>query len=163
MKVRFLPALLAPLIACACHQNMVDQPRYDDYERAPLFGDGMASQPPPPGTVPIDAPDRAAASQRPPMTLALLERGRERFGIYCSMCHGYDGLGDGIVPARGFPRPPSYLEPRLVAAPAAHFYDVISNGYGAMYGYADRVEPADRWAIAAYIRALQIAGGAHVP
>jgi mono/diheme cytochrome c family protein len=97
------------------------------------------------------------------MTPALIERGRERFGIYCSMCHGYDGRGDGIVPARGFPHPPSYLEPRLVAAPAAHFYDVISNGYGAMYGYADRVEPADRWAIAAYIRALQIAGGAHVP
>jgi mono/diheme cytochrome c family protein len=78
-----------------------------------------------------------------------------RFGIYCSPCHGYDGYGDGIIVARGFPHPPSFHGARLRAAPAKLFFDTITNGYGVMYSYADRVEPADRWAIVAYIRALQ--------
>jgi mono/diheme cytochrome c family protein len=73
--------------------------------------------------------------------------------LFC--CHGLAGDGDGIVPARGFPHPPSYAEPRLVAAPPSYIVDVITNGHGVMYPYADRVSPADRWAIAAYIRALQ--------
>lgn len=153
-------ALLPLLLLAGCDQNMVQQPRYDEYERWPLTADNSAMQAPPEGTVAQDAPAHAAATERPPLTPALLARGRERFEIYCSMCHGYDGRGDGIVPARGFPKPPSYLEPRLVKAPVAHFYDVISNGYGVMYSYADRVSPRDRWAIAAYIRALQAAGGA---
>ena len=117
-------------------------------------------KPPPAGTVAQDAPLRAAETVRPAITQDLLARGRQRFDIYCSMCHGYDGRGDGIVPARGFPRPPSYLAARLVAAPTAHFYDVMTNGYGVMYSYADRVSPRDRWAIAAYIRVLQRAGDA---
>ena len=90
------------------------------------------------------------------LTAALLARGRERFDIYCSPCHGLDGQGDGMVVQRGFPRPPSYLEPRLLAAPAGTFYDAITKGYGVMYSYASRVEPRDRWAIVAYIRALQL-------
>jgi mono/diheme cytochrome c family protein len=89
------------------------------------------------------------------VTAALLKRGRERFDIYCSPCHGLDGRGDGMVVTRGFPRPPSYFEPRLLAAPATTFYDAITKGYGVMYSYAARVEPRDRWAIVAYIRALQ--------
>jgi mono/diheme cytochrome c family protein len=89
------------------------------------------------------------------MTLPLIERGRERFNINCAPCHGFAGDGDGMIVSRGFPQPPSYHIDRLRSAPDGHFYDVISNGYGVMYSYADRVEPRDRWAITAYIRALQ--------
>ena len=91
----------------------------------------------------------------PPLTLALLRRGQERFRIYCTPCHSERGDGNGMVVQRGFPPPPSYHTDRLRQAPVQHFYDVITNGYGAMYGFADRVQPTDRWAIAAYIRALQ--------
>jgi mono/diheme cytochrome c family protein len=91
-----------------------------------------------------------------PRTLAVLKRGQERFGIFCAPCHGFAGHGDGMVARRGFPNPPSYHIDRLRNAPDAHFFDVITNGYGAMYPYADRVPPNDRWAIVAYIRALQL-------
>lgn len=151
---------LAVLALAACDQNMVQQSRYDVYEETELFPHGMVMQPPPEGTVARDTPQRLAATVRPPITRALLERGRERFAIYCSVCHGEDGRGHGPVVERGFPQPPSYLEPRLIAAPAAHFYEVITDGYGVMYSYADRVPPQDRWAIAAHIRVLQNAGGA---
>src|SRR5438067_9614077 len=90
------------------------------------------------------------------LTPQLLARGRERYDIYCSMCHGRTGNGNGMIVQRGFPVPPSYHIDRLRNAPIGHFYDVITNGYGVMYSYAARVEPADRWAIAAYIRALQL-------
>ena len=85
----------------------------------------------------------------------VLDRGRERYNIYCTPCHGLNGYGDGMVVKRGFPPPPSYHIARLKTAPIGHFYDVISNGYGAMYSYAARVPPEDRWAIAEYIRVLQ--------
>jgi len=98
----------------------------------------------------------AATSMPLPSTLELMRRGRERFEIFCSPCHGVLGDGDGIVARRGFPHPPSYHEARLRAAPDRHFYEVISNGYGLMYAYGDRIEPRDRWAIVAYIRALQL-------
>ena len=91
----------------------------------------------------------------PPVTLALIERGQDRFGIYCTPCHSELGDGNGMIVQRGFPAPPSYHIDRLRAAPVQHFYDVITNGYGVMYSFAYRVQPADRWAIAAYIRALQ--------
>jgi mono/diheme cytochrome c family protein len=91
-----------------------------------------------------------------PITLATLERGRERFDIYCSPCHSKAGDGDGMVVRRGFPAPPSYHIDRLRNAPDAHFFSVITNGYGAMYSYADRTTVDDRWAIVAYIRALQL-------
>ncbi len=88
--------------------------------------------------------------------MALLQRGRERFDVYCSPCHSVVGDGDGMVVRRGFPAPPSYHIERLRAAPDHHFYDVITHGYGVMYPYGDRVAPDDRWAIVAYIRALQL-------
>lgn len=91
-----------------------------------------------------------------PITPALLARGRERFNIYCAPCHSQAGDGDGMVVRRGFPAPPSYHTDRLRNAPDSHFYEVISNGYGVMYPYADRIAPEDRWAITAYIRALQL-------
>jgi mono/diheme cytochrome c family protein len=152
--MRLAVVLFAALALAAC-RNMVQQPRYDASEDSPLFDDGMAMQHPPEGTVARDAPQRQAAAQRPPLTMALVERGRERFGIYCVPCHAADGSGQGIVPSRGFPHPPDFRSARLRAAPVSHFYEVITDGYGVMYSYADRVEPADRWAIAAYIRALQ--------
>jgi mono/diheme cytochrome c family protein len=93
--------------------------------------------------------------QAPPVTLALLERGQQRFRIYCTPCHSELGDGRGMIVQRGFPPPPSYHIDRLREAPVQHFYDVITHGYGAMYPFADRVQPRDRWAIAAYIRALQ--------
>jgi len=95
------------------------------------------------------------APQAPALTPALLERGQERFRIFCTPCHSELGDGHGMIVHRGFPPPPSYHTQRLRDAPVQHFYDVITNGYGAMYPFADRVQPADRWAIAAYIRALQ--------
>ena len=91
-----------------------------------------------------------------PLTAATLARGQERFNIYCSPCHSEAGDGDGMVVRRGFPHPPSYHSERLRYAPDAHFFSVITHGYGAMYSYADRIEPDDRWAIVAYIRALQL-------
>ena len=92
----------------------------------------------------------------PPVTLALLERGQEQFRIYCTPCHSELGDGNGMIVQRGFPRPPNYTEAKLLRAKPQHFFDVITKGYGVMYSFADRVKPADRWAIASYIRALQL-------
>jgi mono/diheme cytochrome c family protein len=91
-----------------------------------------------------------------PLSAELLARGRERYSIYCAVCHGADGYGRGIVVRRGFPAPPSYHDPRLRNAPVGHFFEVMTRGFGAMYPYADRLDPHDRWAVAAYIRALQV-------
>jgi mono/diheme cytochrome c family protein len=91
-----------------------------------------------------------------PITPQLLHRGQQRFDIYCAPCHSRAGDGDGMIARRGFPHPPSYHTDALRNAPDSHFYDVITNGYGAMFPYADRVAPQDRWAIVAYIRALQL-------
>jgi len=92
----------------------------------------------------------------PPITLALLQRGQERFDIYCAPCHSVAGDGDGFIARRGFPHPPSYHTDALRAAGDAHFYAVITDGYGAMYSYASRLTPEDRMAVVAYIRALQL-------
>jgi len=104
-----------------------------------------------------------AAEAPPPVTAELLARGRERYDIFCAPCHGLTGQGEGRVVQRGFPQPPSYLSARLRQAPGRHVFDVITNGYGVMYPYADRVPVADRWAIVAYVRALQAADPAVAP
>jgi len=91
-----------------------------------------------------------------PVTKELIERGQNRFNIYCIVCHGPLGNGDGMVVRRGFPKPPTYHDDRLRNAPVGHFFDVMTNGWGKMPSYAAQVDPADRWAIVAYIRALQI-------
>jgi mono/diheme cytochrome c family protein len=96
------------------------------------------------------------ALKPPPLTLALLQRGQQRFRIDCTPCHSELGDGHGMIVQRGFPAPPSYHSDRLRQAPTQHFYDVMTNGFGAMYSFAGRVSPQDRWAIAAYIRALQL-------
>ncbi|MGO4567625.1 cytochrome c [Rhizobium sp. 2YAF20] len=152
--------LLSPLLLAAC-DDMNRQPRYDSYEKSTLFADGKALQAPPEGTIARDDPGEAAAlAKRPAMTPELLKRGQERFGIYCAPCHDAGGYGNGIVPARGFPHPPSFHIDRLRNAPSRYFVDVITNGHGVMYSYADRISPSDRWAIAAYIRALQLSQNA---
>ena len=140
---------------------MAKQPRYDPYDEAALFPDNKVLQAPPPGTVARDDPAwHLSYGERPPLTQALLARGHASYDIYCSPCHGYAGDGGGIVPSRGFPQPPSFHSERLRRAPSRHFFEVVTNGYGVMYSYARRVAPADRWAIAAYIRALQVSQGA---
>jgi mono/diheme cytochrome c family protein len=144
------------LVLGAC-DNMANQPRLKPYEVK--YG-AQIDWPvkPVPNTV---ARDDAANPPAPPaLTMALLERGQQRFNIDCSPCHGRSGQGDGTIVQRGFPHPPSYFSEKLRDAPNQHFYDVITHGYGVMYPYADRVEPADRWAITAYIRALQASASA---
>jgi mono/diheme cytochrome c family protein len=159
---RFL--LLPLLLLAACDDlSMTRQKRYDVYRRANLWSDGAEARTPPDGTVQQGAlAGDAALDTPPPVDGALLQRGRERYDAICTPCHGLTGHGDGMIVARGFPKPPSYHEDRLRAAPARYFVDVITHGYGAMYRYANRVEPRDRWAIAAYIRALQLSQGARV-
>lgn len=153
---RLVPALLMCIAVAGCGQNMTDQPKYHEYEPAPLFRNDRVLQAPVPGTVARGALERErAASERPPITPALLARGSERFDVFCAPCHARTGDGNGMIVQRGMPRPPSYHIDRLRAADDRHFFDVITNGYGAMYSYASRVPPRDRWAIVAYIRALQ--------
>jgi mono/diheme cytochrome c family protein len=152
-------AALAGLVA-GCDE-MGRQPRAAVYRGSALFPDGSAVQPPPSGTIPrgqglLDATLRA----RPAMTPQLVARGQDRYRIFCQPCHDPAGYGDGAIPARGFPHPPSLHEARLVRAPSAYLVQVIGDGHGAMYGYADRIPAADRWAIAAYIRALQLSQAA---
>lgn len=155
-----LLAVFAVTLA-ACGQSMTDQPRYDTYEKASTFADGTSAQLPPEHTVSQSALAYADAAATPPkVTEALVERGHQRFDIYCSPCHGLAGYGDGMIVQRGFPAPPSFHSDRLRKAPASHFFDVMTKGYGIMYSYASRVEPRDRWAIVAYIRALQLSQNA---
>ncbi len=171
-------AIAAPIALCACRQGMYNQPRLKPLREEALFANGQSARPLPPHTVSRDAsPMTPEFTGREadgtlinalPIALkpneemrAFLERGRERFEIYCAVCHGYTGAGNGMIVQRGFPQPPSFHVERLRNAPIGHFYDVITNGYGVMYSYAARVpEPRDRWAIAAYIRALQLARNA---
>jgi mono/diheme cytochrome c family protein len=155
--MRILLSLSTALLLAACNDiSMTQQKRYDTYGPAALFPDGTEAQALPPGVVAQDDLDRDHQSAKPPPVDAkLLARGQQRYDIYCSPCHGLSGDGDGMIVRRGFPAPPSYHSARLRAAPAQHFFDVITKGYGVMYSYAARVEPRDRWAIVAYIRALQ--------
>jgi mono/diheme cytochrome c family protein len=149
----FVALAACGLALAGCGLSMTEQRKLKTYAPTSLWPDGTSARPLPANVV---AQGAAAEQKPPPVTTALLERGRQRFDIFCSPCHGLAGDGDGVIVARGFPRPPSYHEDRLVAAPAQHFYDVMTSGYGVMFSYADRVPPHDRWAIAAYIRALQL-------
>jgi mono/diheme cytochrome c family protein len=153
------PAILiaVALGLAGCDQNMTSQPKYAEYEPAPLFRNGQTLQTPVPGTVARD--DFARAEQiatKPPLTLQLLARGRDRFDIFCAPCHDRLGDGDGMIVQRGMPRPASLHDDHLRQASDQHLFDVITHGYGVMYAHGDRVPPRDRWAIVAYIRALQL-------
>jgi mono/diheme cytochrome c family protein len=160
------------LLASACRNDMHDQPRYKPLASTHFFADGRASRPTIEDTVARGQLhlDQARYTGKVngkdieffpiKITRDDVARGQERFNIYCSPCHGRLGNGHGMVVARGLRQPPSYLDPRLVTAPLGHFFDVMTNGYGAMYSYASRVAVDDRWRIAAYIRALQLSEGA---
>lgn len=145
-----LPILLMLGLVAGC-DKMANQKKQLPYEISPEQTSNPDIEPP----AGIVARDEEPPPKPPVVTLALLQRGQDRFNIYCSPCHGRVGDGHGMIVERGFPAPPSYFLDRLLAAPSQHFYDVITNGYGAMFSYADRVAPEDRWAIVAYIRALQ--------
>lgn len=159
------------LLVCAgCRQDMHVQPRYNPFDAADFFEDGQSARMPVAGTIPrgdlrlgpqellyTGKVNGALADAFPfPVTRADLDRGRERFNIYCEPCHGLSGDGDGMIVQRGFRRPPSLHMDRLRAAPAGRFFDVITNGFGVMYPYGYRVPTRDRWVIVAYIRALQL-------
>jgi mono/diheme cytochrome c family protein len=149
--------LLALLVLTGCDdQSMRQQNRYDTYAPSKFWANGSEAQPLPQGVIAqADAERTRQVKNPPPVDKSLMQTGRENFEIFCSPCHGLGGDGDGMIVQRGFPAPPSYHIDRLRAAPAQHFFDVITDGYGVMYSYAARVSPRDRWAIIAYIRALQ--------
>ncbi len=177
--MRIAPLLLLFTLLAGCEQakqDMYDQPKYKPFAASPLFSDGSSARPLPQNsvmhamgpfsgtssgrigeeTVQRNREAENAKSIPYPITMQLLKRGQDRFAIYCEPCHSPAGDGDGLIARRGFPHPPSYHTDRLRQADDRHFYDVITHGYGIMYPYADRVEPPDRWAIVAYIRALQL-------
>ena len=162
MKHKFAILVALAMSLAACDQNMEIQPKYSQYSRAPLFRGGVLRRPPA-GTVARDDLARDAEIRtRPPLTAELFTRGQERFEIFCRPCHGQTGDGNGIIVQRGMPHPTSYHDDRLRTADDQHFFDVMTNGYGAMYSYASRVPPRDRWAIVAYIRALQLSRHASI-
>ena len=152
------------------------QPRYNPYDPTDFFGDGQSARQPVAGTFPRGeltlGPQEllytGKVNGQPseafpfPVTQEIVERGRERFNAFCSPCHGFAGDGDGMIVQRGFRRPPSFHEERLRAAPAGHYFDVITNGFGAMYPYGYRVAPRDRWAVIAYVRSLQLSRQASI-
>lgn len=164
----------AAFVLFGCRMDMHVQPKYLPYEQTDFFGDGRSERQPVPGTVArgqlrtdelfyTGRENGVTVDKFPfPITRADLERGRERYNVYCTPCHDYTGTGRGMIVKRGFPQPPSYHIQRLREAPVGHFYDVMTNGFGAMYSYAARIEPADRWRIAAYIRVLQLSQNAKI-
>ena len=154
----------AALTLAGCDLTMTKQPKYGPQATAALFADGTSAQAPPEGTVAQDTQALIqAASTPPPVTLALVERGHERHDIFCKPCHGVSGAGDGTIVARGFPPPPPYWDARVASATPARLFDVITHGYGVMYPYAERIPPTDRWAIVAYVRALEVAHAQGAP
>jgi mono/diheme cytochrome c family protein len=159
---RWLGVMIALGMLIGCDE-MSHQKRYDSNESSALFKDGKSLQAPPDRTLARDDTAwTAALMQRPAITGELVRRGQERYGIYCMPCHDAAGYGHGTVPNRGFPQPPSYHDARLRSVGSDYIVDVITKGHGVMYSYADRVTPSDRWAIAAYIRALQLSQNAPV-
>jgi hypothetical protein len=159
---------LAGSLLAGCRLDMHVQPKYLPEQPTDFFGDGRSERQPVPGTVArghlrlnellYTGKENGLVVDKFPfvITRADLERGRERYNIYCSPCHDYTGSGRGMIVRRGLPPPPSFHIDRLRQEPAGHFVDVITGGFGAMYSYAARVEPEDRWRITAYIRALQL-------
>jgi len=169
---RTCTALASLALLAACRQDMHDQPKLKPLAHSDFFADGRASRPLVAGTVSRESSDDGTAfytgkvggkpAEEFPFAITRddLERGSERFGILCAPCHDATGAGDGMVVQRGMKRPPSLHIERLQKAPPGYFFDVITNGFGAMYDYNDRIEPRDRWRIAAYIRALQLSQNA---
>lgn len=166
------PIILAVLMLAGCRQDMHNQPRYKPLAESDFFADLRSARPPVEGTVArgqlhddtyfyTGKFGNNPGDYMPfPVTMDVLSRGRERFNIYCSPCHSRLGDGNGMIVQRGFRAPPSYHTERLRKAPLGYFFDVMTNGFGAMPEYAPQVPARDRWCIVAYIRALQLSQGA---
>lgn len=162
------------LTGCEIRKAMYDQPKYKAYQQSDFFGDERSVRPLVEGTIARGhlredthlyegVVDGKPAETFPfPVTEEVVKRGRERYDIYCSVCHGAAGLGDGMVVQRGFKVPPSYHIERLRTSPPGYFYDVMTKGFGQMSSYAAQIKPEDRWAITAYIRALQLSRNARL-
>jgi mono/diheme cytochrome c family protein len=169
----FLLALAATLVLAGCRQDMHDQPRFKPLAESDFYTDLRSARPPVEGTVARGQlhedtyfytgkiGDNPGDYMPFPVSEELLARGQQRYNIYCAPCHSRLGDGNGVIPSRGFPRkPPSYQTERLRKAPLGYFFDVITSGFGSMPDYASQIPPRDRWAIVAYIRALQLSQGA---
>ncbi len=174
MKARDAALVLGLFAAAGCRQDMHDQPKYKPFRPSDFFGDDRSARPlvedtvargqlradatyftGKQGAMPVDVLPMA-------VTPALLRRGQQRYGIYCTPCHGQTGRGDGMVVQRGYRRPPSFHIDRLRNEKTGYFFDVITSGFGAMPDYAAQVTVADRWAIVAYLRALQLSENARL-
>ncbi len=177
MRTRALTLCLAAALLASggCRQNMHNQNKVKPYATSTFFADGQASRPIPAHTVARNATGAKVAiatgltvakapaqAGPPPVTLALLQRGRERYDVFCSPCHGRAGEGQGMIVQRGFKQPTSYHDPRLVNAPTDYYVQVMTQGFGVMPSYASQVPLDDRWAIAWYIRALQYSQNARL-
>ena len=172
--VAFVSFVSAALVLSGCRQDMHDQPKYIPLRESTFFTDARSARPLLEGTIArghlhddellyggkVNGRDATMFPFR--VDAAVMARGRERFDIYCSPCHGRTGQGDGMVVRRGYRRPPSMHQDRLRDAPVGHFFDVMTNGFGAMPDYAAQIKAEDRWAIAAYVRALQLSEHATV-
>ena len=167
--------VLSLAVLSACRQDMHDQPKYIPLRPSDFFADGRSARPLIEGTVArgyLDAnvllytgkgPDGKPSNEFPmPVTKELLLRGQQRFNIYCSPCHDRTGNGNGMLVRRGYRHPPTYPSDRLRQQPNGYFFDVITRGFGARPDYAAQVQPEDRWAIVAYIRALQLSQQASI-
>jgi mono/diheme cytochrome c family protein len=166
--------LLSLMALASCRQKMANQPRYDPLEPSDFFADGMSARPRIAGTVargelaidPVVASGKMNGQDVDGFPMAVtpqtLNRGEERYNIFCSECHGRAGDGNGMIPSRGYRHPPSFHTELLRTAKTGHFFDVMTNGFGAMPSYAHQVPVNDRWAIVAYIRALQISQNATI-
>ncbi len=172
-SLRIAAMLLVMSLLSACRLDMHVQPKQNPLSRSDFFADQRSERPPVEGTVArgelredtyfyTGKLGNNPGDYMPfPVTREVLDRGRERYNIYCSPCHSLVGDGDGFIPARGFARkPPSYHIARLQKAPLGYFYDVITNGFGIMPDYASQIPPRDRWNIVAYVRALQLSQNA---
>jgi mono/diheme cytochrome c family protein len=161
-------ALAFSILGTSCRNGMVNQQHLKPLAEETFFKDGSGARPIPPHTIARgqlneDQPffegksdGQLVATFPVSVTRQMIGHGRESFDVYCSVCHGRTGEGDGMIVERGFPAPPSLHEERLRNAPVGHFFDVITNGYGIMYPFASQVTTEDRWAIIAYLRALQL-------
>lgn len=176
-NARLRTALVVGALAlslAACKQKMGTQPAYDPYVPSDFFPDGMSARPLVAGTVArgtlredahlyTGKVNNQLVNSFPfPVTEQVLDRGEERFNIYCSMCHGMNGTGDGMIVRRGYRQPPSFHTVDLRARKAGHLFDVITNGFGAMPAYGTMIPVEDRWAIVAYVRVLQLSRTATV-
>jgi len=172
-RLSTVPILL--ILLAGCRQDMHDQPKYIPLRPSNFFADGRSARPLSEGTVARGhlnddtafftgkGPDGKDVNEFPfPVTKEVILRGQQRFNVYCTPCHGRLGNGEGMVVKRGYRHPPTYHMDRLRQAPQGHFFDVITNGFGAMPDYAAQIPPADRWAIVAYIRALQLSQQASI-